>query len=225
MLNFVVMKKILLLACLTFFSGLNVYAQNRESDSLNIQKVIDACVALRDAVVINDTATIRQVAVDLKTIGVADFNTLSCKDDSTFSLKGHLVFNVLFAENLAKGNAAIYDKADEVNSSVYRGQTADGSYFTKTYFLKTGKSTKWIFDSEGYQELAVVAESGGLVTMKIHVTNDLGFDKHFDDTKFVKVGLPQRKTTFSLPKNIRNKVELEVVNCGKKDCSIVIISN
>ena len=110
-------------------------------------------------------------------------------------------------------------------STAHRGQTTNGSYLTKTCFVKAGKSTKWTFASKGHQELAVVAEAGGLVTMKIRVTNSAGLDRRFDDTKSVKAGLPQRKTVFELPTDRKNTVELEIVNCGKKDCSFVVISN
>jgi hypothetical protein len=61
--------------------------------------------------------------------------------------------------------------------------------------------------------------------MKVHVTNSAGLDKRYDDTKAVKKGMSQRKTSFELPTDRRNIVELEIVNCGKKDCSFVVISN
>ena len=211
---------------LSIFCTLNVSAQENDSDNLEIQSVIDACIAMRDAVASGDTAAIRQSAKDLKAAGTSSFNSLRCKDDSIASLKGHLVFDEAFADSLASGNTSIYDKADDMNrSTAHRGQTTDGSYLTKTCFVKAGKSTKWTFASKGHQELAVVAEAGGLVTMKIHVTNSAGLDRRFDDTKSVKTGLPQRKTSFELPTDRRNTVEVEIMNCGKKDCSFVVISN
>lgn len=219
------MKKIVIIvfSILTTISG---YAQNASNDSMEIQAVIDACISMRDAVAAGDTAAIRQSAQDLRTAGAIRFNSLLCKDDSIASLNGHLVFDEAFADSLAAGNTSVYDKADDLNrSTAHRGQTTDGSYLTKTCFVKAGKSSKWTFASKGYQELAVVAEAGGLVTMKIHVTNTAGFDKRFDDTKSVKKGLPQRKTSFELPTDRRNTVELEIVNCGQKDCSFVVISN
>jgi len=226
------MKKIVIvvLSILTTISG---YAQNVSNDIMEIQAVIDACISMRDAVAAGDTAAIRQSAQDLRTAGVSNFTSLRCKDDSIASLNGHLVFDETFADSLAAGNTSVYDKADDMNRStvhcgqttVHRGQTTDGSYLTKTCFVKAGKSTKWTFASKGHQELAVVAEAGGLVTMKIHVTNTAGFDKRFNDTKSVKKGLSQRKTSFELPTDRRNIVELEIVNCGQKDCSFVVISN
>lgn len=219
------MKKIVIIV-LSILSTFSAYAQDATNENMEIQAVIDACISMRDAVAAGDTAAIRQSAQDLRTAGATSFNSLRCKDDSISSLNGHLVFDVAFADSLAAGNTAVYDKADDMNrSTAHRGQTTDGSYLTKTCFVKAGKSTKWSFASKGHQELAVVAEAGGLVTMKIHVTNSAGLDQRFDDTKYVKKGMSQRKTSFELPKDRRNTVELEIVNCGAKDCSFVVISN
>lgn len=218
------MKK-LLFAILFLCSALNVSAQNNNSDNMEIQAAIDACIAMRDAVAAQDSAAIRQSAKDLKDLNVSHFYTLHCQDDSVSSLDGHLLFDEAFADSLAEGKD-VYNKADEIERKCsVRGQTADGSILTKTCFVKAGKSTKWNFTSKGPQELAVVAEAGGLVTMRIHVTNSAGLDCRYDDTKSVKKGLPQRKTSFDLPKDKKNLVELEIVNCGKKDCSFVVISN
>ncbi len=217
------MKKFLLTLC-AFASTMSLFAQT-ESDSLSIQAAFDACIAMRDAVAANDSAAIRQSAQDLKDCNAASFNSLRCKDDSVASLNGHLVFSEAFADSLAEGRD-IYDQADDMSrSTAHRGQTADGSILTKTCFVKAGQSTTYTFPSRGHQELAVVAEAGGLVTMKIHVTNTAGLDKRFDDTKYVKKGMPQRKTSFELPTDRRNTVELEVINCGTRDCSFVVISN
>ena len=219
------MKKISIII-FVFCCAVDVFAQKTITDNFEIQAVVDACIAMRDAAAIGDTAAIRQSGKDLKATGVANFSSLRCKDDSIASLNGHLVFDEAFADSLASGKTTVYDHADDMNRSTsHRGQTADGSYLTKTCFVKAGKSTKWSFASKGHQELAVVAEAGGLVTMKVHVTNSAGFDQRFDDTKSVKKGLPQRKTSFELPKDKRNTVEIEIVNCGKKDCSFVVISN
>lgn len=219
------MKKIVL-TILSVLCSFCSYAQDVSTDSMQIQALIDACISMRDAVAAGDTAAIRQSAKNLRTVGAASFNSLRCKDDSIASLNGHLVFDEAFADSLAAGNTSVYNKADDMNrSTAHRGQTSDGSYLTKTCFVKAGKSTKWTFASKGHQELAVVAEAGGLVTMKIRVTNSAGLDQRFDDTKYVKKGMSQRKTSFELPKDRRNTVELEIVNCGAKDCSFVVISN
>ena len=210
---------------LSVLGVLTVSAQDQVDESLSIDAAINACIAMRDAVANNDSAAIKKAADNLKAAGTTSFNSLRCKDDSIASLNGHLVFDEAFADSIAEGKD-VYGKADDLTrSTAHRGQTADGSILTKTCFVKAGKSTKYTFASKGHQELAVVAEAGGLVTMKVHVTNSAGLDKRFDDTKNVKKGMPQRKTVFELPSDRRNTVELEIINCGKKDCSFVVISN
>lgn len=190
-----------------------------------IQDVIDACIAMRDAAVVGDSLVLKQSAQELKANNIGHFDSLRCKKGTTGSLNGHLVFDEAFADSLANGRD-IFRHADDISRiAAHRGQTADGSIRTKTCFVKAGKRAKYTFPSKGHQELAVVAESGGLVTMKVHVTNKNGLDKRYDDTRDVKKGRPQRKTAFDLPNNCQNIVELEVINRSKRDITFVVISN
>lgn len=218
------MRKIIFVL-LSVFGVSTANSQESCTDSMSIDAAINACIAMRDAVANKDSVAIKLSAIELKAAGTTNFSSLRCMDDSIASLNGHLVFDEAFADSIAEGKD-VYGKADDLNrSTAHRGQRTDGSILTKTCFVKAGKSTKYSFASKGHQELAVVAEAGGLVTMKVHVTNSAGLDKRFDDTKNVKKGMPQRKITFELPTDRRNTVELEIVNCGKKDCSFVVISN
>lgn len=218
------MKRILL-ATIFLFAGISVFAQSESPDSLSIQSVIDACVSMRDAVASGDKAAIQRSADELRACNTSNFSSLRCKDDTVSSLNGHLVFDDIFADSLAAGHD-VYQRADDISRSAStRGQTADGSILTKTCFVKAGGTAKYSFVASGRQELAVVAETGGLLTMMIHVENSAGLDEHHDDTVDVKKGRSYRKTVFNLPRSPRCKVELEVVNCGGKDCSFVVISN
>ncbi len=216
----IIMRKIslIILSCLFAMTSM-------AQEEMSIQSAIDACMAMRDAVAADDKDGIKQSADRLRECGARQFGSLRCKDDSVSSLNGHLLFDEVFADSLAEGKD-VYQQADDISrSGAVRGQTADGSIFTKTCFVKAGGSTKYTFLSKGHQELAVVAEAGGLVTMNIHVTNKAGLDERHNDTKDWKKGRPQRKTTFDLPDNIRNTVELEVFNRSKKDITFVVISN
>lgn len=218
------MEKIISLL-ITALCALPSVAQNDDTSNLTIQSTIDACIAMRDAVAAGDTAAIRQSSVALRACNTVDFQTLQGATLTTPSLNGHLVFEEAFADSLAAGKN-VYDQADEMSRTrTVRGQTSDGSILTKTCFVRAGKSAKYNFQSAGHQELAVVAEAGGLVTMKIHVTNSDGLNQRYNDTKAVKTGLPQRQRVFNLPTAPSSNVELEIINCSKKDCSFVIISN
>lgn len=213
-----------LLVFLFCLFAIGVSAQQEAKD--NFQTAFDACIAMSKAAADNDSAALRQSARDLKASNVSSFNSLRCRDDSVGSVAGHLVFNEDFADSLAGGNRDVYRNSDEfTRSRTSRGQTANGSILTKTCFVKAGKTTRYTFPSKGHQDLAVVAEAGGRVTMKIHVTNRAGLDKRFDDTKNVKKGMPHRRASFDLPKDRLNTVTLDVVNCSNKDISFVVISN
>lgn len=200
-----------------------------QEEVMSIDKVLNACIAMQDADANNDSTAMRQAADSLRASKTTTFISLRCKDKDAAeaSLNGHFVFSEAFVDTLIiNGEAKAKEQADDITrTSAHRGQTADGRILTKTCFVKAGKSTKYTFASRGRQELAVVAEAGGLVTMKIHVINTAGLDKWYSDTVDVKKGRPHRKTAFDLPKDKRNTVELEVVNCSKKDISFVVISN
>ncbi|MBO4906587.1 MAG: hypothetical protein J5486_06080 [Bacteroidaceae bacterium] len=187
------------------------------TDSFAIQAVMDACIALRDAAASNDSIAIMEAATALGECNTADFRILRCIDSTEVKPgSGHLMFDETAAGEQT-GTASQRER--------HRGQTADGSILTKTCFVKAGQSTKYRFSSKGHQELAVVAEAGGMVTMRIHVTNRDGLDQRYDDTRQVKTGMPHRKTSFDLPRDKYNSVELEIINCGSSDCSFVVISN
>lgn len=218
------MKRLLLIA-MTVVCAFQLFAQKECPDTLSIQSAMDAFMSMRDAVSVNDREAIRSSVQNLKCCNTCYWTGLRCSEDTEASLNGHLVFDEIFADSLAAGRD-VYDHADDIcKVSRERGQTSDGSILTKTCFVKAEASVKYSFYSKGHQELAVVAEAGGLVTMKIRVTKGDGMVVRYDDTTYVHQGLPQRKTSFNLPTDIRNTVELEVINCGKKDITFVVISN
>ena len=244
------MKRFFVVTSLLLVFCQHSFAQDQAQDQVfSIQTVVDACISLRDAFAVNDHKAMAKSAKLLRGQNTAFFSDLECEDDKRTSLDGHLVFDAEFVREFLKSDK-VMDSADKIydaikvpqkdakiaivgslipslfpDTDMERGQTPDGSILTMTCVVKAGQSTKYVFSSRGHQELAVVAEAGGLVTMKIHVTHRTGFDERFDDTHNVKSGMPHRQVCFDLPEDKLNKVELEVVNCGDKDCSVVIISN
>lgn len=222
------MKKKCLIILLFSITYANNFAQSENVSLTHIQSAVDACIAISNAVATNDTSAMKESAKMLRECKIEYFYNLHCLDSIPISLNGHLVFDDVFIDRMNKGEN-VYECADEFvrKQKVMRnrGQTADGSIRARTCLVKKGASTKYKFTSKGHQELAVVAEAGGLLTMKIRVTNRDGLDKRYDDTTNVKTGLPHRQASFDLPENRLNFVELEVINCGKKDCSFVIINN
>lgn len=211
--------------CLLVASISVVKAQEMEADSMSIDAAFEACVAMQESLEHNDTAALVEAAAKLKDSGATLFASLRCKDDTIHSLNGHFVFNEAFVDSLAAGKDA-YSNADLINrSAVHRGQTSDGSILTKTCFVQAGKSTKYSFASRGRQELGIIAEPGGRVYVRIHVTNKNGLDARYNDDKNAVNGTRRYRKAFDLPTHQPNTVVLEVVNKGDKDTSFVVISN
>lgn len=216
------MKKILF----TFFYSIcSVYAFAQEvTDSMSIDGVMDACISMQEALENNDTIALKEAAKVLREARTATFTSLRCKDDSTFSLNGHFVFNDVFVDSLAAGGNP-YEQADNINrSTTHRGQMRGGAKLTKTCMVKAGQSTKYSFPSRGRQELGIVAEPGGLLAVRIHATNSAGFDKWIVDKQNPN-GTRRYRNAFDLPSDKRSVVELEVINKSGKDVSFVVISN
>lgn len=194
------------------------------TDSMSIDDVMDACISMQEALENNDAAALKKAAEALRETQTTAFTSLRCKDDTISSLNGHFVFNDVFVDSLVVG-ANPYDNADDINrSTIHRGQMSGGAKLTKTCMVKAGKSTKYSFASRGRQELGIVAEPGGLITTRIHVTNSAGLNEWHNDTKNPN-GTRRYKTAFDLPSDKRNTVELEVINKSGKDISFVVISN
>lgn len=216
------MKKILF-TLLVLICSAYAYAQE-VTDSMSIDDVMDACVSMQEALENNDTTALKKAAEALRKTKAAAFTSLRCKDDTISSLNGHFVFNDVFVDSIAVGGNP-YENADNINrSTTHRGQMTGGAKLTKTCMVKAGKSTKYSFASRGRQELGIVAEPGGLVTTRIHVTNPSGLNEWHNDTKNPN-GTRRYKTAFDLPSDKRNTVELEVINKSGKDISFVVISN
>lgn len=206
----------------------SVVIANEDSCSLEtIQSAIDACILLAQSAEANDTTALRKAKEAMEECDLAPFGSLRKLDKSEEkSLDGHLVFNVAFADSLANGKDA-YKNAENINKTTsHRGQMEGGQILTKTILIKAKGKSEYKFPSRDRQELAVVAEPGGLITTRVHAVNaDKGVDEWHNDTTEVKKGKNSRKTAFTLPHSPRSQVTLEITNCTNKDISVVVISN
>ncbi len=215
---------ILLLAAL-LIGSFNIRAQEEVGDTtLSIQSVIDACFALRDAAATGDNAALAQAATALKECGVDLFTELDFDQNSVESLNGHLVFDEAFADSLAKGKDVYRNANDIYRIASLRGQK-NSHKNSRTFCTKAGESAKFTFSSLNRQELAVVAETGGRISMKVHFTNENGLNEWRIDTDDFERGRPYRKMSYDPPTKYRYKVELEVFNRSGRDISFVVISN
>ena len=206
----------------------SVVIANEDSCSTeSIQAAIDACILLAEAADSKDSTVLRKAKEAMEECKLSDFGSLRSQNrDENESLEGHLVFNVAFADSLANGKDA-YKNADNINrSSTHRGQMQPGEILTKTCFIKAKGKSIYTFPSHDRQELAVVAEPGGLITTRVHAVNKTkGINEWHNDTVDVAKGRNSRKTSFNLPSRPRSQVTLEITNCTNKDITVVVISN
>lgn len=230
--------KSFIITVLAYFSCGTIYAQEvavdsvviANEDSCNIeiiQSAIDACIMLAESVEKGDAATIRKAKEAMQECDLSYFGSLRQQNrEENESLEGHLVFNVAFADSLAEGKNP-YKDADNINrSNIHRGQMQSGQILTKTVFVKANNKSVYTFNSHDRQELAIVAEPGGLVTTRVHVVNEqAGINEWHNDTADVAKGRSNRKTAFTLPHTPKSQVMLEITNCTNKDISVVVISN
>ena len=230
--------KSLIVTVLACMSSIVLSAQERVNDSVvianedscsteSIQAAIDACLLLAESAKSKDTIALQKAKGAMEECKLSDFGSLRSQNrDENESLEGHLVFNVAFADSLANGKDA-YKNADNINrSSTHRGQMQPGEILTKTCFIKAKGKSIYTFPSHDRQELAVVAEPGGLITTRVHAVNKTkGINEWHNDTVDVAKGRNSRKTSFNLPSQPRSQVTLEITNCTNKDITVVVISN
>ena len=204
-----------------------VIANEDSCDTESIQAAIDACLLLAESAESKDTIALQKAKVAMEECKLSDFGSLRSQNrDKKESLDGHIVFNAAFADSLVSGKDA-YKKANAINrSSAHRGQMQPGCILTKTCLVKANGKSVYSFTSYDRQELAVVAEPGGLITTRVHAVNKTkGINEWHNDTTDVTKGRNSRKTAFNLPHSPRSQVTLEITNCTNKDISVVVISN
>lgn len=208
----------ILLLVFSFFN-LAAFPQSLSDD---VKKVYETCLQISTAIKAGNTAGLRTANKQLKECAVSSFTSLRCSDEQPLSLDGHFVFNEEFIDSLIAGRDVYKFAQRYAEPRRGRGSSSSGKVFTKTCGVRKGASSKLRFPSRGHQELAVVTEPGGRVSLRIH---DMTHDKWYNDTKDVKQGQPSRHFVFDLPANERSVLEVEVINCGDKDISFVVISN
>lgn len=234
--NIIKMKRLFVI--ILSISAISIKAQEASNDAVvianedscsteGIQSAIDACLLLAESAETKDPDALREAMTAMQECRLADFNLLRKQNsDENESLKGHLVFNAAFANSLAEGKDP-YPYADNINkSTAHRGQMPPGQIYTKTCFVKANGKSVYTFISRDRQELAIVAEPGGLVTTRVHAVNDeTGVNEWHNDTVDVTKGRRSRKSAFMLPHSSNSQITLEITNCTNKDISVVVISN
>lgn len=189
--------------------------------SADVQAVYDAFMSMREAVAAGSTTGLKAANVALKKINLVTFSSLRPKGEE-LSLNGHFVFDERFVDSLIAGRSVYKFAQRYAEPQGVRGAASGAAVYAKNCAVKGKESAKYTFVSRGLQELVVITEPGGNVSLRIH---DMTNDTWYNDTKSVKKGKPVRTAVFNLPEDKRNILEVEVINCGKQDVSFVIMSN
>lgn len=214
-----IMKRLFLsfLFCAFHFSFSTAQALSTE-----IQVAYNACKKMAAAIASGNTTELKSANLALKKCDISSFSSLRCFSDNPLSLNGHFVFNEDFVDSLIAGRNVYKFAQQYAVSHGSRGIASSSKVFMRNCAVQARKSEKFSFVSRGHQELAVVTEPGGLITLRIH---DKTNDKWYNDTRNVKKGQSYRTAVFDLPVDKRNTIEIEVINLSGKDISFVLISN
>lgn len=154
------------------------------------------------------------------------FSSLRTTLDDTCSYNGHMIFDYGFLSDLGKKGKEIYQQSDAYLRNIKNsGQVLHNSILVKTCYVKGNSTKTYKFTSKGNQELAIVAEYGGLVSVRVHVTNTKGYDKWYGDSTNNCKGEAFKYLSFLCPEIIRCLVTLEITNCTDKDITFAVISN
>lgn len=192
-----------------------------QSMSLDMKNAFDACVAIRSAIASGSRQNLFYANSIFKKYDTTPFYSLRRTDDKVLSLDGHLVFNTDFIDSLLAGKD-IYPYAQRFsNDFARRGKAAFGKIFIKNCVVGGNNSSKYRFYSKGYQELAIVTEPGGMITLRVY---DKTNDKWYTDTKDIKRGMATRFISFDSGEK-KVTLEIEIINATSKDVSFVVLSN
>lgn len=215
--------KLFLISIFCFILCGQIHAEDKAKLlSPEVRDVYLSCVQMSRAIGSSNKPMLQEANAKLKKSDTKDFNFLHPIDNDQLSLDGHFVFDEEFVDSLLAGHNVYLFAQRYAQNRAKRGTAATGKVYIKTYAVKASSSVKYSLASKGRQELAVVAEPGGLISLRIY---DKTNKKWYNDTVNVKIGDSSRVLVFDLPSDKKCPLVLEVINCSKKDISFVVISN
>lgn len=193
----------------------NAYAQ-----TMSIQPAVDACLDMREAMESGSDILLKDAADRLEAAQTKPFNLLR-QVGAPLSLDGHYIFDVAFARDLI-ANRQVFEFAQRYSDDAQMGSASKQGIFLKNVAVSKGKSAKFKLVSRGQQELAVIAEPNGLLTMRIA---DNANQRYYNDTDDVAKGRPYRALSIDLGSERPITLEIEIINTGNSDTSFAIIGN
>lgn len=212
------MKKLLFL----FIAALcTVSVSAQQKLSVQSQKLFDACWVLRTAISSGNTSSLKSANAAFRDCKSKDFSSLRIVSPKEKSLNGYFVWDEKFVDELVAGRDVRKFAQKYADNRAVRG-TGNKGLFTKTLFVDKKGSVKFTFPSRGIEELSVISEPGGRLTLRIY---DKRAKKWYNDTEDVKRGRAARTRIINLPEDVVSTLEVEVINCSNKNVSFVVLSN
>lgn len=201
--------------------GMSVFA-NAQTFSAPMEKAIEACVNLSNAIGVTTTSQLKAANKELKAADIVDFGNLRLEKGKEMSVDGHFIFDEEFVDSLIVNRKVIEFSSKYAENRRRRDMTSSkGRIKMTTKALKAGQSATWKTVNKGNAEYAIVAEPGGLFTMTIR---DEKGKVLYAEIVNNKKGASLRKAQVQLPDKI-TKVFIEVKNNCKKNASFALLGN
>lgn len=216
------MKKGILAIVVLILMAQNISAQSQLNTEM--QKVFDVCWALRTAISTGNTAGLISANRDFKKCKVKDFFSLRPLESDIVSLNGHFVWDEVFVDSLIDGRNVRKFAQRYAENRAQRGTSGtsgDRVYIKSSAVKKKGKAM-FTFKSSNHQELVVITEPQGMISLRIYCKKT---KKWYNDDEDVNDGRAYRQQIFDIPEGVNETIEVEVINCSDNDISFVVISN
>lgn len=216
------MKKGILAIVVLMLMARDMSAQSQLSTEM--QKAFDVCWALRTAISTGNTAGLKSANEDFKRCKVRDFFTLRQQKSDIVSLNGHFVWDEEFVDSLIVGRNVRKFAQRYAEKRARRGTSGSGGkrVCIKSIAVKKKGNARFKFPSSNHQELVVITEPQGKISLRVHCKKT---KKWYNDDDDVNDGRAYRQQIFDIPEGVKDTVEVEVINCGNNDISFVIITN
>lgn len=213
------MKRIIIFSILIL--GMSVLG-NTQTLSAPMEKAIEACTNLSNAIGAATTSQLKAANKILKAADIVDFGDLWLEKGKDICVDGHFIFDEEFIDSLIVNRKVIDFSSHYVKKRRNRASTnVDGRIKMTTKALKAGQKAIWKTVNRRNAEYAIIAEPGGLFTMTIR--DDKG-NILYAETVNNKKGEPVRKAKIQLPDKA-TRIFIEVKNNCNNDASFALLGN
>lgn len=195
---------------------------NAQTLSAPMEKAIEACTNLSNAIGATTTSQLKAANKELKAADVVDFGDLWLEKGKDLNVDGHFIFDEEFVDSLIVNRKVLDFSSRYAKKRSNRASTSvNGRIKMTTKALKAGQNSIWKTVNRRNAEYAIVAEPGGLFTMTIR--DDKG-NVLYAETVNNKKGESVRKAKIQLPDKA-TRIFIEIKNNGKNDASFALLGN